>query len=142
MLAACCGPLVRLQDTVNAKIYKQIILQQYAISQQGSSPFQTPTIMYDNLPCHTSKKLKSYLVDNAVQVNDLPAQSPDPNCIENIWMIIGYRTRTQNPKTRRTVGVLGNWMEQDYVIILQNLMDSCGKWCQKVVNSRRLFTIY
>ena len=73
MSAAVCGPLVRLQGTVNAEVYKQI-LQQYAIPQLRSSPFQPPTFMHDNALCHTSKKVKSFLVDNRVQVMDRPAQ--------------------------------------------------------------------
>ena len=56
MPAFGCGLLVRLQGIVTAKVSKQIV-QQYVNPWLRSSPFQSPTFMHDNAPCHTSKKV-------------------------------------------------------------------------------------
>ena len=78
--------------------------------------------MHGNAYYHNSKRAKSFLVDDRVQVMDWPARGPDLNLIENIWKIIGDMARTQNPlKIRRTLGVLENWMEQNYANIVQKI---------------------
>ena len=83
--------------------------------------------MHDNAPCHTSKKVKSFLVDNRVQVMDWPAQSPDLNPIENIWKIIGDRARTQNPKNQEELweSLKTEW-NKITLSFCKKKIDSCG----------------
>ncbi len=49
----------------------------------------------DLAPAHTAK---SWLNDHGVTVLDWPANSPDPNPIENLWSIVKRKMRNKRPK--------------------------------------------
>lgn len=142
MSAAGCGPLIRVHGTVNAEKYKQI-LEQYAIPHLRSSPLQPSVFMQDNAPCHTAKKVKSFLDDENIEVMNWPPQSPDLNPIENIWKIIGERAMRQNPKNQEELwkSLKKEW-DKITPSFCKKLIDSCGKRCQEVINSKGLFTKY
>ena len=142
MSAAGCGPLVRLHGTVNAETYKQI-LQQYAIPQLRSSVSKPSIFMHDNAPCHTAKKVKTFLADKEISVMDWPPQSPDLNPIENLWKIIGEKSMRQNPKNQEELWIsLKNEWDNISPSFCKKLIDSCGKRCQDVINNKGLFTKY
>ena len=94
MAAAGCSTFVRLQETVNAEVYKQI-LQQHAIPLLQFPQFQPQAFSQNNTLCHNSEKVKLFLVDNRVQVMDRPAKSPDDHKY-NLWKIISCREPTHN----------------------------------------------
>ena len=98
MSASGCGPLVRLQGTVNAEVYKQL-LRQYAIPHFQSASLKPSIAMHDNAPCHTAKKVKSFLLEIRLQVMGWPAQS-NTLPIEYIWKVVGDRARTHDPKNQ------------------------------------------
>ncbi len=47
---------------------------------------------------HTAKSTKSWLNDHGVGVLDWTANSPDLNCIDNLWGIVKKKMRKKRPK--------------------------------------------
>ena len=142
MSAAGFCPLIRLQGIPNAEVYKQII-QQYAIPQLQSSPYQPPTFMHDNAPCHISKKIKSFLFDNRVPVMDWTAESPDLNPIENIGilLVIGREQKIPKNKKKFFVSLKTEW-NKIIPLLCKKMIDFCGKRCRKVIDSKWKNTKY
>lgn len=54
----------------------------------------------DNDPKHTSRHCKTWLQQNAIEVLDWPAQSPDLNPIENLWEIVNSKINRENCSTK------------------------------------------
>jgi hypothetical protein len=44
--------------------------------------------MDDNAPVHRSHLLRNYIAENSIKTTTWPAQSPDINVTENIWLKI------------------------------------------------------
>lgn len=55
--------------------------------------------MHDGAPCHTSKKVKTYLADTGVRVLDWPGNSPDLNPIENLWTLLKNKVAEKQPSS-------------------------------------------
>ncbi len=87
MSSANVGPLCFLKSSVNAAIYQDIFehfMPTSADQLYGDADF---IFQKDLAPAHTAKGTKSWFNDHGVTVLDWPANSPDLNPIENLWLL-------------------------------------------------------
>jgi hypothetical protein len=97
----------------------------------------------DNDPKHTAKLTKKWFIDNKVEKEVWPAQSPDLNPIENLWSILDDRCKKRKPQTPEE---LFEMLEEGWnslpVDLLERLCDSMPARCAAVTKSRGFATKY
>ena len=71
----------------------------------------------DLAPCHTSKKVKQFMVDNGINVLPWPGNSPNLNPIENLWSIVKTRLRNHDctQKTKLIEAIISIWFRDPEV---------------------------
>ncbi len=98
MSSAGVGPLCFLKTNVNAPVYQEIL--EHFMLPSADQLFKDADFIFqqDLAPAHTAKSTKSWLNDHGVGVLDWPANSPDLNPIENIWVLSRGKWETRDQK--------------------------------------------
>ncbi|KAF2349635.1 hypothetical protein FHG87_019605 [Trinorchestia longiramus] len=93
--------------------------------------------------CHKVNVVMNFLEQQDFTVMFWPAQSPDLNPIENLWMAIGVKVTARNPTNTEDLWVK---LQEEWAKITveecQRLIQSCGRRCAAVVKNKGLFTKY
>ena len=136
------GPLVRLEGSVHAGVYKALV-EEHVLPVLRRAVNQPAIFQQDNAPCHKAKSVLDVFRREGVEVMDWPAQSPDLNPIENVWKILGQRSKARNPKTTEELWLA---LKKEWNLIsveeIQNLIASCSRRCQHVIKTKGLHTKY
>ncbi len=107
MSSAGVGPLYFLKSTVNAAIYQEI-LEHFMLPSAGQLYGDADIIFQQDLaPAHSAKATKSWFNDYGVTVLDRPANSPDLNPIENLWVTVKRKMRDTRPNNADDQNNLG-----------------------------------
>ena len=97
----------------------------------------------DNAPCHSAKSVTTWLQSQNLSVIDWPLQSPDLNCIENLWSIIKNKVKKENPQNLHQLNevVKLDWSNIDTETCMK-LIHSMPKRCNAVIKSKGFYTEY
>jgi hypothetical protein len=105
----------------------QVRLLADAAAMFGNEPW---AFLQDSDPKHTSNRVREWLDENVEYIakTDWPANSPDINCLENLWAVLKKRVNEHNP---RDLDQLQRAVETEWDAVtpglLQNLVDSMGR---------------
>ena len=83
----------------------------------------------DSAPCHRSKIVKKFEVENQIDVLEWPGNSPDMNPIENLWAILKQKVNSYQPKTRTELvsSIVRVWHHEIPIELCEKLVDSMNK---------------
>lgn len=135
------GSLVPVQGMMNSTKYIEIL-------RRSIVPFMQTfegTFQHDLAPCHNSKLVKTFMLENQIKVLDWPGNSPDLNPIENLWNIMKRRLGKMDctTKERMITNAIKVWFHDDEVKkMCINLVESMPKRLQEVISAKGGHTSY
>ena len=109
--------------------------------------------MHDNAPCHKAKEVVDFLTQYHVLVMKWPAQSPDRNPIENLWValkeafhkrfleLFGHPLKSLEVRYRYGEVLQEVWYNQGMVLI-KALIESMPERVQAVLEANGGWTKY
>lgn len=142
------GDLAFIEDTMDSTQYLQI-LKRHLVSSATKFGFVTNNKPYfkfyqDNDPKHKEHRVRMWLLYNCGKVMDTPAQSPDLNPIENLWVHLKKKVAKRQPKNRTALktAILEEWHDIPNNYDLVKLVQSMKKRLQCVIVAKGNHTKY
>ena len=140
------GVMTEVEGRMDAKQYVEIL--DGGLMESVENLEVDPEDFYfqqDNDPKHTSKRAKQWFEDNDIQVLAWPAQSPDINPIEHLWVHLKKKLK-EYPTPPKGVHELWERVAEEWNKITpetcQNLIGSMPKRIQAVIKAKGGHTKY
>ena len=136
------GPLYRVNGIMDQLQYREILSNQMLPHALEKMPHNW-VYQHDNDPKHTALTVKNWLINNSITVLKWPAQSPDLNPIENLWIEVERRLggrKFQKPdELFRAVQYEWEALPKQ---LLETLVESMPRRCKAVIDSKGYATKY
>ncbi|CAF0902768.1 unnamed protein product [Brachionus calyciflorus] len=84
---------------LNSTRYIQILNENLIESMEKLRQVQPFIFQQDNAPCHRGKKVVEWFADQKIKCLKWPANSPDLNCIENLWSWLDKELAKVGPRS-------------------------------------------
>lgn len=142
------GNIAFIDSTMDAHQYLDILRTHLTSSAQkfGFIRDNKPNFKFyqDNDPKHKSHMVRMWLLYNCGHVIDTPAQSPDLNPIENLWVFLKKRVAKRQPKNMASLktAISEEWQKIPTNYDLKKLIGSMKNRLQCVVDAKGFHTKY
>jgi len=119
------GALQPVEGMMNLEAYIEVLRIKLVPLLDKHFPRGDATFQQDLAPCHTSRKVKQFVLDNDIRTLDWPGNSPDLNPIENLWAILKARLHKHDCTTRvkLVAAIIEIWFHDDEI----------GQMCENLV---------
>ena len=127
--------LIFIRENLTAERYVEEVVQNDTLpfAHEIGPDFE---LMQEGARAHTSRVTTRFLEDSGIQVMDWPPRSPDQNCIEHFWDLIGRRLHNR----QQTLQKLEDALLEEWRVIpqetIRTLIRSTSRRCQAVIRAR------
>ena len=136
------GPLVRINDKMDAKLYLSIISTHMLPHAKSKMP-RGWSFQQDNDPKHRSLLVKEFIKAKKIRDIEWPSQSPDLNPIEHLWEVLDRAVRQDSYKNKdEFFEKLREHWAQIPITALIKLVDSMPARCAAVIAAKGYPTKY
>ncbi|CAK9809123.1 Transposable element Tcb2 transposase [Anthophora quadrimaculata] len=137
------GNIAFIKESMKAEKYIDILRNNLSESAKKLCLNRTYYFQQDNVPKHTAKKTKEWLLYNVPKQLITPPQSPDINPIENLWHLLNIeiRKRKISNKTDLQRIILQEWPKISKEIT-KKLVESMPKRLQAIIDAKGMHTKY
>lgn len=137
------GTLTRVDGNINANKYINILEDNIWPVITRHFPRNNYLFQDDNAPVHRARVVKEYTARNRLKCMSWPAQSPDINIIENVWLYIKRKLQVRvnfiNSSQDLYNEILRIWQDID-VEYIRSLYKTLPKRIQSVIRLKGHFT--
>jgi len=137
------GFITLFNGRLNAESYIDILGENLLPSIDLLRDSSVAIFQQDNAPCHTAKKVKGWFEENKVDVMPWSANSPDLNCIENLWSWLDRQlAEVQISNLEQLKAEITKNLNNVDINIFHNLVESMPNRIQDCLEAKGGYTRY